>query len=208
MIRIIQRCSHLTKPGQRYYPKTSIREFRISTPKTSSQLSELFGVIGNNPAIIAITSGGGVGLLAALYKNPHFWKVLATATTDRSVLVLPQKPSHEYQPRESELKQLDQMVKQLTRNNKGKVANVIYVTGQPGHGKTQLVREYAKRYFSKSKRMLFHKQFVGTLNASSKSSLINSYISLAMELGCQNELRSLNQLTGMDLFALLRLILK
>ena len=178
--------------ARRIQPCKHARTFRVSSIR---QKSELLEAISSHPVIMAITGGGGVTLLTALYKNPQFLKIIGQATSDRSVLMLPQKPSHNYQSRKAELGQLNLMVKQLLSSGKG-VANVVYITGQPGHGKTQLAREYGKKYYKKNKGVLFRKLFVGTLNASSKSSLIQSYVTLAIELGCASELSSLSSLTG------------
>ncbi len=188
--KVVNKFQHYKQPSKQ--PWSLVRTLKVSS---IMQKSDLLEAVTGHPLIVAATGGGGVTLLAALYKNPQFWKIIGRATIDRSILILPQKPSHIYQSRKTELDQLNVMVKQLLSSGKG-VANVVYVTGQPGHGKTQLVREFGKKYYKKNKRVFYRKQFVGTLNASSKSSLIHSYITLAMELGCANELSSLNSLTG------------
>lgn len=175
--------------------KVHIAARRLRVSSTRNKL-ELFETFSSHPLMLAVTGGGGVTLMAALYRNPQFLKLIGEATRDRSVLVLPQKPSHDYQSRKKELETLSRMVKQLKSSHKG-VANVVYVTGQPGHGKTQLASEFARTCYKKGRGLVFRKQFVGTLNASSQSSLIHSYITLAIELGCNNELSSLKDLTGL-----------
>lgn len=148
-------------------------------------------------SLLAATGGGGLGVLAAvLYRNPQVWKLLARATADRSVLLLPPKPTHVYQPRQTELKVLNRLLQQLQSVNKGPVTQALYITGRPGFGKSQLAREFGKAYYVRRRGYLFRKLFVGTLNLSSSSSFVHSYVSMAMELGCVSELKTLDSLTG------------
>ena len=147
------------------------------------------------PAILALTGGGGVA--AGLYRSPAFWKLIAKASADNSVLLLPQKPSHSFQTRKHEIQRLQAMFKSLRKQNGKNVSVAVYVTGRPGFGKTQLAREFGKEYYRKNKGFLFKNLFVGTLNAASKSSFLQSYITLALELGCASELKSLESLSGL-----------
>ena len=84
---------------------------------------------------------------AGLYRSPALWKLVARASADQTVLVLPQKPSHIFLRRRTELKKIDQMLKSL-RKQKGKgVVVSVYVTGRPGYEKTQLVRVLQVTWF-------------------------------------------------------------
>ena len=182
----------------------SFRYIQVTSARHVIGFSELAEAIGEHPTIVAVTGGGGVGLAAAMYRSPQLWKMIAKATSDRSILLLPPKPSHDYQSRAQDIEELQSMMKSLIIQNKGGISQTIYITGQPGYGKTQLAREFAKKYFRKKKGFFFRKLFVGTLNASSRSSFIHSYVNIAMELGCMSELRSLKQLTGIILFYFLK----
>lgn len=177
-------------------PRTASRAIHTSPQTNWNGLTELFESLSQHPAIMAVTGGGGLGLLAALYRHPHFWNFVLRATTDNNVLILPQKPSHVFQPREREMKELQAMLKDLRRRNPGNIAQVVYITGRPGLGKTQIARQFAQQYHARNKGVLFRRLFVGTLNASTPTSILQSYINMTVELGCTTELKALDSLTG------------
>ena len=172
------------------------RTFHASTTTSAFGIHEVADALSHHPAIVAVTGGGSLGLASLLYRSPAFWKLIATASTDRSVLLLPPKPSHSLQSRKTEIRKLDAMFKLLRKQNRSAVSVTVYVTGRPGYGKTQLAREFGKEYYRKKKGFIFKTLFVGTLNAASKSSFLQSYITLALELGCTSELKVLEDLSG------------
>ena len=88
------------------------------------------------------------------------------------------------------------MFRTLRKQGGSNVTVAVYITGRPGFGKTQLAREFGKEYFRKNKGWLFRSLFVGTLNAASRPSFLQSYITLALELGCVSELKALEGLVG------------
>ena len=100
----------------------------------------------------------------------------------RRILLLPPEPSHLCQNRAQELGNLQKKMKSLLKQHKGGVSQTIYITGQPGYGKSQLAREFGYKYYRS--KFIFRKAFVGTLNASSHSSLFHSYKDIAKKLGC------------------------
>ena len=159
-------------------------------------LHEAADALSHHPGIVAITSGGGLGVLAGLYRSPAIWKLLARATSDSSVLLLPQRPSHKLHTGRSEVQKLSGMFKLLRKQNGKNAVVSVYLTGRPGFGKTQLAREYGKMYYHKNKGWIFKNLFVGTLVATNKSSFLQSYITLAYELGLESELKALEYLSG------------
>lgn len=159
-------------------------------------IHDLAEALSHHPAIIAVTGGGGLGVAAGLYRSPAFWKLMANASADRSVLLLPQKPSHSFQSRRKELGELRSMFRTLRKQGGKSVAVAVYITGRPGFGKTQLTRDFGREYFGKNKGWLFRNLFVGTLNASSRPGFLQSYITLALELGCASDLKALEGLGG------------
>ena len=89
------------------------------------------------------------------------------------------------------------MFRALRRAN-GKDTTVgIYISGRPGFGKTQLAREYGRLHFQTNKGRLFKKLVVATLNATSQSSFLHSYITLAKELELMDEVRALDNFSGL-----------
>ena len=172
------------------------RTLHTTTTASAFGIHEIADALSHHPAIIAVTGGGGLGLASILYRSPAVWKLIASASTDRSVLLLPPKPSHSLQSRRTEIRKLDALFKSLRKRNRSAVPVAVYVTGRPGYGKTQLAREFGKEYYKKKKGFFFKNLFVGTLNAASKSSFLQSYITMALELGCAAELKVLEGLSG------------
>ncbi|CAH3113566.1 unnamed protein product, partial [Porites lobata] len=81
-----------------------------------------------------------------------------------SFCILPPKPSHDVGGREREV--------------------CLYISGNPGSGKSQLAGLVAKRYFDEIKEISGISSFVMTLNAACPDSLLESYVSFARHLKC------------------------
>lgn len=152
--------------------------------------------LAQHPGIVAITGGSGLGVIAGLYRSPTIWKLLARAINDNSVLLLPQRPSHKLHTRRSEVNQLHGTFRLLRKQNGKNMVVTTYLTGLPGFGKTQLAREFGRSYYYKNKGWIFKNLFVGTLDATNKTSFLQSYVTLAFELGLNSELKSLDYLSG------------
>ena len=109
---------------------------------------ELVDTLSNHSGILAVTGGGGlVGVAAKLYRNPALWKLIESGMSDQSVLLLPQKPSHVYQSRKSEVREIKNKFKLLWEKNGKEVTVAVYLTGRPGYGKTQLAREFGREFY-------------------------------------------------------------
>ena len=173
------------------------KQFHSSASLSLFSLHEISEALSHHPAIVAVTgAGGGVGVIAGLYRTAALWKLVASASMDRSILLLPQKPSHIVQQRAEDVRKIRGIMKSLRKQNGRNVAVTVYVTGPPGYGKSQLAREFGQEFYRKNRGFVFRKLFVGTLNASSRSSFLQSYITLALELGCANEVKTLETLSG------------
>ena len=144
-------------------------------------------------------SGFGLGAVAA-----SLYKLVEKAAKDNTIFLPPPMPTHYHQLRNREMAEIQKMFQSLRKAN-GKVATIgVYIVGRPGFGKTQLAREYGKRHFQSGKGHFFRKLVVATLNATSQSSFLHSYIKLAMELNLVEEVRALDNFLGLkgDLHAL------
>ena len=102
-----------------------------------------------------------------------------------SFCVLPPKPSHHVASRdfEFEVAEIMQQLKQLKSNNEDKL-NLLYISGNPGSGKSQLAGLVAERFFDEAKEIPCATSFVMTLNAESQDTLLESYVSFARRLKC------------------------
>ena len=114
-----------------------------------------------------------------------------------SFCILPPKPSHEVASRDFEVAEIIQQLKQLKSTNENKLS-FLYISGNPGSGKSQLAGLIAQRFFDEGKEIPCPTSFVMTLNAESQDTLLESYISFARRLKCP-EYAVTNTLNSKDL---------
>ena len=100
-----------------------------------------------------------------------------------SFCVLPPKPSHEIGGREREVAKIVQQLRELNESSDNRLS-YLYISGNPGSGKSQLAGLVAERFFDDLKEMPGGSSFVMTLNAASPDSLLESYASFARHLKC------------------------
>ena len=97
--------------------------------------------------------------------------------------VLPAKPSHVVAGRDNEEARITQQLKKLKDANEGRLS-YLYISGNPGSGKSQLAGLVAKKIFEETADNAHTSTFVMTLNAESAESLLESYVSFARHLKC------------------------
>ena len=114
-----------------------------------------------------------------------------------SFCVLPPKPSHEVANREFEVAGISKQLEELKEANENRLS-YLYISGNPGSGKSQLAGLVGKRYFDVVNSIPNSTVFVMTANAESPSTLLESYISLARKLKCP-EYATTNTLNSPDL---------
>ena len=100
-----------------------------------------------------------------------------------SFCILPPKPSHDIGGREREVSEIAQQLRELKESSDNKLS-CLYISGNPGSGKSQLAGLVAKRYFDEIKEIPGSSSFVMTLNAACPDSLLESYVSFARLLKC------------------------
>ena len=97
--------------------------------------------------------------------------------------ILPPKPAHDVGARESEVCEISQQLKSLKDANDDGLS-VLYISGNPGSGKSQLARLAAKRFYDEVKEIPRAFSFVMTLNAENSETLLESYVSFARHCKC------------------------
>ena len=100
-----------------------------------------------------------------------------------SFCILPPKPSHDIGGREREVSEIAQQLRELKESSDNQLS-CLYISGNPGSGKSQLAGLVAKRYFDEIKEIPGSSSFVMTLNAACPDSLLESYVSFARLLKC------------------------
>ena len=96
-----------------------------------------------------------------------------------SFFVLPSKPSHNTFHRLSEVDQIMQEMRRL-KNAANNEVTVVYLSGNPGCGKSQVARQIGEKVYNDAT----DETFVFTLNASNEDLLLQSYLELASRLRC------------------------
>ena len=92
--------------------------------------------------------------------------------------ILPPEPSHDVAARNDEVANITEVLKQLKETNESRLS-YLYISGNPGSGKSQLAGLVAKQIFMQSTDA-----FVMTLNAANLDKLLDSYVSFARHLKC------------------------
>ena len=105
---------------------------------------------------------------------------------------LPPKPSHHVSARNDEVAKITKELKQLKETNESRLS-YLYISGNPGSGKSQLAGLVAEQIFMESTDA-----FVMTLNAVNLDRLLDSYVSFARHLKC-SEYAVTNTLNDKDL---------
>ena len=97
--------------------------------------------------------------------------------------ILPPKPSHHVTERSRESNEITKQLKELKEANKDDIS-YLYISGNPGSGKSQLAGLVAKRFFDEAKAIPSAAPCVMTLNAANPDSLLESYASFVRQLRC------------------------
>ena len=100
-----------------------------------------------------------------------------------SFCILPPKPSHEIASRESEVGKITKQLERLREANENGLS-YLYISGNPGSGKSQLAGLVAQHFYETASKDLKTPTFVMTLNAESSKTLLESYASLGRQIKC------------------------
>ena len=100
-----------------------------------------------------------------------------------SFCILPSKPTHEIESRESEVAQIACQLRELKKANENRLS-YLYISGNPGSGKSQLAGLVAQKFFDEVKEIPGTSFFVMTIKAASQDSLLESYANFARQLKC------------------------
>ena len=113
-------------------------------------------------------------------------------------LILPQAPSHEVVGRKVEVEDIMKKFSDLETINKDASVVTIYISGNPGCGKSQVAREVGQQFFEReaAKKEPDSCTLVMTLNAEREQSMLDSYYTFARKVGVTEY--ALNRITGRD----------
>ena len=100
-----------------------------------------------------------------------------------SFCILPPKPLHEIASRESDVNSIARELEQLREANDSELS-YLYISGNPGSGKSQLAGLVAQKFYEAANKDLKSPTFVMTLNAENSLTLLESYASLGRQIKC------------------------
>ena len=98
-----------------------------------------------------------------------------------SFCILPSPPSHDVAPCTRQVAEIRRQLKALKGANENYLS-ILYISGNPGSGKSQLSRLVAKCFFDEDSNST--SSFVMTLNAENTGALLESYVSFARYCKC------------------------
>ena len=99
---------------------------------------------------------------------------------------IPRMPGHFFQPRTEEVRKVREMFDALEETNPGNLAKTVYITGEPATGKSQLAGQFGREFYERNKPQN-KGVFVGTLSADNRSNFLDTYLQIAVGLGCVDQ---------------------
>ena len=97
--------------------------------------------------------------------------------------ILPPKPSNDIASRDVEVADITKQLQELKRADAGNLS-ILYISGNPGSGKSQLAGLVAKRFYEKAQEDSCSEVFVMTLNAETLGTILDSYVTFARQMKC------------------------
>jgi len=152
------------------YLKTELNQEMSDLNQSKSDFEEAKNALQNKEA----------ALNTAKEENKSLIQELSSKLEPFCFLTL--KPPHEVIRRSNDVKRLTNKMQELYKDADGAVST-IYLTGNPGCGKSQLARQLGTEIFSKRSDDAEDIMFVATLNAESIDTLADSYFTLGRHLG-------------------------
>ena len=100
--------------------------------------------------------------------------------------ILPPKPSHDIASRDVEVAEITKQLQELKRADASNLS-ILYISGNPGSGKSQLAGLVAEKFYEKAQEDSCSEVFVMTLNAETLGTLLDSYITFARQTKCPED---------------------
>ena len=158
--------------------KNDLNQTKSDLDQTKSDLDQTENYLNHTKSDLEVTKNilqrTQADLFSAKDENKALTQEKSFKTEPFCFLAL--KPPHEVIRRSSDIERLSKKMEELHDGSNGAVST-IYLSGNPGCGKTQLARQLGQEFFSDDMT------FVATLNAESIEALADSYITLGRHLG-------------------------
>ena len=160
---------------------TKIEEIKNQTTFPTKEVEKIKKQARNLQAELDQAKGNLQSTEAALVSTKEENKCLTQEISAKlqSFCILASRPPHVIIRRSHDIERIINKMEELYKSSSGAVSTV-YLSGNPGCGKSQLAREIGQQFFSKQNNDLI---FVATLNTESIDKLADSYLTLGRHLG-------------------------
>ena len=160
---------------------TKIEEIKNQTTFPTKEVEKIKKQARNLQAELDQAKGNLQSTEAALVSTKEENKCLTQEISAKlqSFCILASRPPHVIIRRSHDIERIINKMEELYKSSSGAVSTV-YLSGNPGCGKSQLAREIGQQFFSKQNNDLI---FVATLNTESIDKLADSYLTLGKHLG-------------------------
>ena len=160
---------------------TKIEEIKNQTTFPTKEVEKIKKQARNLQAELDQAKGNLQSTEAALVSTKEENKCLTQEISAKlqSFCILASRPPHVIIRRSHDIERIINKMEELYKGSSGAVSTV-YLSGNPGCGKSQLAREIGQQFFSKQNNDLI---FVATLNTESIDKLADSYLTLGRHLG-------------------------
>ena len=160
---------------------TEIQEIKNQTTFPTNEVEKIKKQVRDLQAELDQTKSTLQSTQAALVSAKEEIKSLTQEKSAKleSFCILASSPPHVIIKRSHDIERITNKMEELYNGSSGAVSTV-YLSGNPGCGKTQLAREIGQQLFSGQNNDLF---FTATLNTESIETLVDSYLTLGGHLG-------------------------
>ena len=160
---------------------TEIQEIKNQTTFPTKEVEKIKKQARNLQAELDQAKGNLQSTEAALVSTKEENKCLTQEISAKlqSFCILASRPPHVIIRRSHDIERITKKMEKLYNGSSGEVSTV-YLSGNPGCGKSQLAREIGQRFFSEQNDDFI---FAATLNTESTETLADSYLTLGRHLG-------------------------
>ena len=153
--------------NQKTFPTKEVEKIRKQVRDLQTELDQTKSTLQSTEAALVSTKEENKSLTQEISAKLQSFCILAS------------RPPHVIIRRSHDIERITKKMEELYNGSSGAVSTV-YLSGNPGCGKTQLAREIGQQLFSEQNNDLI---FAATLNTESIETLVDSYLTLGRQLG-------------------------
>ena len=163
--------------NQKSFPTNEVQQIKKQVRDLQAELDQTKSDLKETKSTLQSTE---VALISAKDENKALTQEMNAKL--QPFCFLASRPPHDVIRRTYDIERITNKMEELYSGANGTVSTV-YLSGNPGCGKSQLAREIGKQFFPKRTDDIEDLNFVATLNAESVEALAESYIVLGRHLG-------------------------